>query len=150
MTGVPGSDDSLSHYRVPGPYRSSARRRACRRCSRCSRPRGARSRRTSAVVAPRHTAARTIFVSARAPYGSLSSPSAVRHVLVKHAHAAGVRAAFLGSHALRHSHACRQVELEVRRKVLSDILGHRRPASTSVYIRIALARLRPLALPVPR
>lgn len=48
---------------------------------------------------PRRTAARTVFVSARAPYGPLLGSSAVRHVLVKHAHAAGVRAQFLGSHA---------------------------------------------------
>jgi site-specific recombinase XerD len=98
---------------------------------------------------PRHTAARTVFVSARAPYGPLRGSSGVRHVLVKHARAAGVRAAFLGSHALRHSHACRQIEIGVRPKVLSDILGHRCPATTSAYVRIALARLRPLALPVP-
>jgi hypothetical protein len=32
---------------------------------------------------------------------------------------------------------------------LSDILGHRHPASTSVYVRVALGRLRQSALPVP-
>ena len=98
---------------------------------------------------PQYTAARTVFVSWRAPYAPLGTASAVRHVLHKHARAAGIRAAFLGSHALRHSHACRQIELGVAPKVLSDILGHRRPASTSAYVRIAVARLRALALPVP-
>jgi hypothetical protein len=29
-------------------------------------------------------------------------------------------------------------------------LGHHRPASTSVYVRVALRRLRGVALPVPR
>jgi integrase/recombinase XerD len=38
---------------------------------------------------------------------SLAS-SAVRHILVKHAKAAGIQAAYLGSHVLRHSNAARQ------------------------------------------
>jgi hypothetical protein len=33
---------------------------------------------------------------------------------------------------------------------VAGILGHRRPESTSAYVRVALRRLRPLALPVPR
>lgn len=99
---------------------------------------------------PRHTAARTVFVVARAPYGPLGSSSAIRHRLVLHARAAGIVGRFLGSHALRHSHACRQIELGAPPQVLSDILGHRRPTSTSAYVRIATTRLRALALPVPR
>jgi hypothetical protein len=34
-------------------------------------------------------------------------------------------------------------------KVVSDILGHRSPATTSIYARVALDRLREIALPVP-
>jgi integrase/recombinase XerD len=74
----------------------------------------------------------------------------VRHILVQHARAARVSAPFLGSHVLRHSHASRQVDLGVTPKVLSDILGHRHPDSTSAYVRIATQRLRAIALPVPR
>ena len=33
---------------------------------------------------------------------------------------------------------------------ISDILGHRSSSSTSVYVRVALERLRAVALPVPR
>jgi hypothetical protein len=33
---------------------------------------------------------------------------------------------------------------------VSDILGHRSSSSTSVYVRVALERLRAVALPVPR
>ena len=62
---------------------------------------------------------------------------------------AGVTAAFLGSHALRHAHASRQVDLGVPLKVLSDILGHQRPTTTSIYVRVATKRLREIALPVP-
>jgi len=93
---------------------------------------------------------RHVLVSMKAPYHPLSASSAVRHVLIKHARIAGVSAPYLGSHVLRHSHACRQMEQGTRPKLIGDILGHRRPASTSAYIRIATEGLRELALAVPR
>lgn len=93
---------------------------------------------------------RHLLVSMIAPYLPLSSSSAVRHVLIKHARIAGVSAPYLGSHVLRHSHACRQVEQGTRTKLIGDILGHQRPESTSAYIRIATEGLRELALAVPR
>ncbi len=99
---------------------------------------------------PRHTKARCLFVRMRAPHGALGGSSAVRHMLVQYARAARVSAPFLGSHALRHSHASRQVDLGITPKVLSDILGHRRSDSTSAYVRIAIERLRGIALAVPR
>lgn len=97
---------------------------------------------------PAHAAAREIFVSRQMPYARLTA-AAISHRLVKHAAAAGLTAPFLGSHVLRHSHACRQIESGAPPKVVSDILGHRRPSSTSAYIRVAVDRLRGLALPVP-
>lgn len=93
---------------------------------------------------------RTIFLQVRAPYEPLSTSGAVRHILMKHARLAGVRASFLGSHALRHSHATRQIEIGAQQKIVGDILGHRDPSSTSVYVRVAISQLRRLALPVPR
>jgi integrase/recombinase XerD len=98
---------------------------------------------------PRHTPARHLFVQMRAPHGELSS-AAVRHLLKTRAHAAGIAGRFLGGHALRHSHAGRQMDLGAPPKVVSDILGHRRPESTSAYVRIATDRLRAVALRVPR
>ena len=56
----------------------------------------------------------------------------------------------IGAHALRHSHASRQIDAGANLQVLGAILGHRRPASTSRYVRVALRRLRTVALPVPR
>jgi integrase/recombinase XerD len=99
---------------------------------------------------PRHCTARTLFVRMHAPYGPLAGSGAIRHVLIKHASAAGVRAPSLGSHVLRHSHACRQIDLGAPAAVVGDILGHRRPESTSAYVRVAFRRLRAMALPVPR
>lgn len=98
---------------------------------------------------PRHCATRALFVSMHAPYGSLGSAAAIRHVLHEHALSAGVSSRFLGSHVLRHSHASRQIDLGTSATVVGDILGHKRPESTSVYVSVALRRLRRLALPVP-
>lgn len=98
---------------------------------------------------PRHCTSRALFVQMHAPYGQIGSASAIRHMLHKHAAAAGISATFLGSHVLRHSHACRQIDLGVSPTVVGDILGHQRPESTSAYVRVALRRLRGMALPVP-
>ncbi|UQG55163.1 MULTISPECIES: tyrosine-type recombinase/integrase [unclassified Marinobacter] len=99
---------------------------------------------------PRQTPTRHLFLSMRAPHYPLSASSAIRHMLVGYARTADVTAAYLGSHVLRHTHACRQMELETSPKVISDILGHRSLTSLSAYLRIDTAHLRQLPLPVPR
>ena len=83
------------------------------------------------------------------PYDPITS-GALRHRIRHYARRAGVTAEVIGAHAFRHSHASRQIDTGANLKVVSDILGHRRPSSTSVYIRVALRRLRSVALPVPR
>jgi len=98
---------------------------------------------------PQHARTRHLFVSLQAPHRALQASSAVRHILHRHARAAGVSAPYLGSHVLRHTHACRELEQGVPPKVIGDILGHRRPESTSAYLRVANERLREVALPLP-
>jgi site-specific recombinase XerD len=83
------------------------------------------------------------------PFNPLSASSAVRHVILKHAKAAGLKASYFGSHVLRHSNAARQIDLGIRPQVLSEILGHRDPESISAYVRIAADTLRDVSLPVP-
>lgn len=99
---------------------------------------------------PGRAPTQAVFVRAMPPFRALSSSSAVRHTLHRHARRAGVKAAFLGSHALRHTHACRQMEIGTPAKLIGDILGHRDPESTSAYLRVSIEHLRRLALPVPR
>lgn len=99
---------------------------------------------------PRHAGTRHLFVTVKAPHKQLGCSATIRRILHKHARKAGVSAPFLGTHVLRHTHACRQIELGTRPKVLSDILGHRNPQSTSAYIRVAPDRLRDMALSVPQ
>lgn len=92
---------------------------------------------------------RYVFVCMKMPFSRLAASSAIRHILVKHAKKAGVNAPYLGSHVLRHSNAARQVDLGIRPRVLSDLLGHRDPRSISAYVRIAAETLREVSLPVP-
>jgi integrase/recombinase XerD len=98
---------------------------------------------------PSSVLTRRIFVSTMIPYNPLTS-SAIRHRIRRYASKAGVAARMIGAHAFRHAHASRQIDAGAELKVVSDILGHRRPSSTSVYVRVALRRLREVTLPVPK
>lgn len=90
-----------------------------------------------------------VFLSKKMPYEPITS-GAIRHRIRLYARQAGVSTKVIGAHAFRHSHASRQVDSGANLKVVSEILGHRSSSSTSVYIRVALKRLRGLGLPVPR
>ncbi|CAM3601001.1 Phage integrase family protein [Polaromonas hydrogenivorans] len=99
---------------------------------------------------PPHLPTRHVFVQMKVPFGALTASSAVRHILIKHAKAAGIKAPYLGSHVLRHSFAARQLDVGTKAQVLSDLLGHRAADSVSAYVRIATQSLREVSLPVPR
>lgn len=99
---------------------------------------------------PPNTPTRHVFVSMKVPFEPLTASSAVRHILGKHAKAAGIEAAYLGSHVLRHSNAARQIDVGTQTRVLSELLGHRDTQSLSAYVRIATQSLREVSLPVPR
>ena len=90
-----------------------------------------------------------LFLRLNMPYEPITS-GAIRHRIRQYAGLAGITTKVIGAHAFRHSHASRQVDAGANIKVVSDILGHSSPSSTSVYVRVALKRLRTVALPVPR
>jgi len=98
---------------------------------------------------PPCTRTRKIFVRAKIPYEPLTS-AAIRHRIRQYARGVGIAVPVIGAHSFRHSHASRQVDAGANIKVVSDILGHRRPSSTSVYVLVALRRLRGVSLPVPK
>jgi site-specific recombinase XerD len=98
---------------------------------------------------PGHAVARRFFLRMRMPHEPLTS-GAIRHRIRFYARRAGITAHVIGAHAFRHSHASRQIDAGANPKVVGDILGHRNPSSTSVYVRVAIRRLRWVALPVPR
>jgi integrase/recombinase XerD len=91
----------------------------------------------------------SLFLRKNMPYESITS-AAIRYRIRHYARLAGIPARVIGAHAFRHSHASRQIDSGANVKVVSDILGHRSSSSTSVYVRVALTRLRAVALPVPR
>ena len=99
---------------------------------------------------PRRATAREVFLIDRMPYRPLTSRGLQGRVRKYVALAGIIPTVPIGGHLFRHSHATRQIDLGANLKVVSDILGHRRPSSTSAYVRVALRRLRSLALPVPR
>jgi integrase len=99
---------------------------------------------------PVHAQTRNLFVTMCAPHKALACSVTIRHILHTHARRAGVSAPFLGTHVLRHTHACRQLELGTPPKLIGDILGHRDPESTSAYLRVSTEGLRQMALPVPQ
>lgn len=91
----------------------------------------------------------SLFLRKNMPYEPITS-AAIRYRIRHYARLAGISAKVIGAHAFRHSHASRQIDSGANVKVVSDILGHRSSSSTSVYVRVALKRLRAVALPVPR
>ena len=90
-----------------------------------------------------------LFLRTNMPYLPMTS-AAIRHRIRLYASAAGVSVNMIGAHAFRHSHASRQVDAGANIKIVSEILGHRSSSSTSVYVRVAIKRLRCVGLPVPR
>jgi site-specific recombinase XerD len=56
---------------------------------------------------------------------------------------------FRGVHCLRHSVATHLLRQGVALKTIGDLLGHRSPESTWVYLRLDLEALREVALPLP-
>jgi site-specific recombinase XerD len=90
-----------------------------------------------------------IFLRKTMPYERMTG-AAIRYRIRHYARLAGIPAKIIGAHAFRHSHAARQVDAGANIKVVSDILGHRSPSSTSIYVRVAFKRLRAVGLPVPR
>ncbi len=99
---------------------------------------------------PAHAQTRHVFLRRRAPFKGFNEAGAIRGILHRRARQAGVTAPFMGTHVLRHTHACRQMDLGASPKVIGDILGHRDPDSTSAYLRVPTERLREMALAVPR
>jgi site-specific recombinase XerD len=83
-------------------------------------------------------------VAPQAPLSALQLRRRFRY----YATAAGISAA-VNTHALRHSHASRQVESAAPPQVVSEILGHGDPTSLSTYARVATNKLRAVCLPVP-
>ena len=88
---------------------------------------------------------RRLFFRAMAPclpIGHAAVSARAGHYLRK----AGIRVARAGSHTLRHTCVQRLVDADFSLKAIGDFVGHRSPASTQSYSKVAVEMLRQVAL----
>jgi len=91
------------------------------------------------------TKERQVFLRAVAPFrpvGSAAVSAQATHYLRK----AGVDVIRPGSHTLRHTCVQRLVDASFALKTIGDFIGHRSPASTMIYSKVAVDSLRQVAL----
>ena len=88
---------------------------------------------------------RTLFVTSMMPYTPISHVC-ISHRATHYLRAAGIEVYRPGSHTFRHSCVQRLVDADIPFKVIGDYVGHRRPASTQIYGKVALHKLRALAI----
>jgi integrase/recombinase XerD len=88
---------------------------------------------------------RHVFFRAVAPAGPASRvavSACARHYLLR----AGIQVPRAGSHTLRHTCVQRLVDAGFGFKAIGDFAGHRSPASTAIYAKVAIEPLRQVAL----
>lgn len=88
---------------------------------------------------------RHVFLIMKTPFAPLN------HYVVSdragmYLRAAGIQVPRAGSHTFRHACVQHLVEADVPFKVIGDYVGHRTPEATQIYGKVALHRLRQLAL----
>ena len=91
------------------------------------------------------TSDRHVFFRALAPFEPLSS-AAVSSRAAHYLRKAGVVVPRPGSHTLRHTCVQRLVDADFSFKAIGDYVGHRSPASTEIYGKVAIEALRQVAL----
>jgi integrase/recombinase XerD len=97
---------------------------------------------------PRYGLHRQVFLRLKAPGGPLKTTAVIEAFQAWSARS-GLEIPFKGVHCLRHSYALHLLRQGVPLKTIGDVLGHRSPESTTVYLRLATEDLRTVALPVP-
>ena len=97
---------------------------------------------------PRYGNYREIFLRVKAPGGTLK-PTAVIEAFQAWSKRSGFDIPYKGTHCLRHSYALYLFRRGLPLKTIGDLLGHRTPESTGVYIRLKTEDLREVALNVP-
>jgi integrase/recombinase XerD len=97
---------------------------------------------------PRYGAYRHLFLRIKAPGGILKS-TAVTEAFQAWSRRSGLEIPFQGAHCLRHSYALNLLHHGLPLKTIGDLLGHRSPESTAVYLRLATDDLREVGLHIP-
>lgn len=97
---------------------------------------------------PRYGSYREVFLHIRAPGGTLK-PTAVIEAFQGWSRRGGLDIPYKGTHCLRHSYALYLFRRGLPLKTIGDLLGHRTPESTGIYIRLTTEDLREVALNMP-
>jgi site-specific recombinase XerD len=97
---------------------------------------------------PRYGDYRQVFLRLRAPGGALKS-TAITEAFQSWSKRSGLEIPFQGAHCIRHSYALHLLHHNLSLKTIGDLLGHRSPESTAVYLRLDTADLREVGLHVP-
>jgi integrase/recombinase XerD len=96
------------------------------------------------------TDVREVFIRTRAPYRGFECGSSLYTSTRRRLDAAGVQPdGKRGPHAFRHTRAVSLLRGGTPMKIIGDVLGHRSASSTSVYLKLATADLRDVALEIP-
>lgn len=88
---------------------------------------------------------REVFLASKSPCAPMQQ-GAISAMVGCRMRRAGIQVTRCGSHTLRHSCVQRLVEADVPFKVIGDYVGHRAPASTLVYAKVAVHKLRELVI----
>ncbi len=88
---------------------------------------------------------RHVFLTARSPYAPMQHTT-VSSMVGSRMRNADIHVTRAGSHTLRHACVQHLVEADVPFKVIGDYVGHRVPASTQIYAKVAVHKLRELVI----
>ena len=91
------------------------------------------------------TTDRHVFFRTVAPYAPLTY-SAISDRATHYLRKAGIAVSRASSHTLRHTCVQRLVDADFSLKVIGDYVGHRVPASTEIYSKVAIETLRKVSL----
>ena len=97
---------------------------------------------------PRYGNHREVFLRIKAPRGFLK-PTAVIEAFQHWSRRSGLDIPYKGTHCLRHSYALHLFRRGLPLKTIGDLMGHRTPESTGIYVRLTTEDLREVALNVP-
>ena len=88
---------------------------------------------------------RQVFLAAKSPYTPMRH-TGVSCMVSSRLRSIGIQVARRGSHTLRHACVQHLVEADLPFKVIGDYVGHRHPASTLVYGKVAIHKLREIVI----
>jgi integrase len=88
---------------------------------------------------------RRLFLTAKSPYNPVEHWT-VSSMVGGRMRRLGINVARAGSHTLRHACVQHLVDADVPFKVIGDYVGHRHPASTLIYGKVAVHKLREIVI----